>query len=235
MESKNDAQPAKELMLYHEVLLLSFDDKTGRPENNLYPLAISAGVLGELVLADRIRIAPNGDCLVHSIDSSPTGHAILDKCLKVISASDEPKPMIQWLTYEIDAQNLVRLVANELCDMGILEKKDAYVMWTFPIDTYPEADPKSERSIKSRLNSFLFEGDTEADERTAVLACLANAGNLLEPNFGVLKVAKTQERINKLLSTNEFGNRVEDMMAALKRRQDALIQQTLNLATVYAY
>jgi len=159
MESKNNDAPEKGLLLYHEVLLLAFDDKTGKPESDLYSLAVSAAVLAEFV---------------HLIDSSPSGHDILDKSLRALGLSDQPKSMLHWMKNLFDLEDLVRLVANELCSMGILGRGDGTLMWLFPIDCYPEADPQAEASIKSRLNAFLFEGKTDVDERTVLLACLAN-------------------------------------------------------------
>jgi len=84
MEYKTNDAPETGLLLYHEVLLLAFNDKTGKPESDLYSLAVSAAVLAELVLAGRIKIEPNDDCFVHLIDSSPTGHDILDRSLRAL-------------------------------------------------------------------------------------------------------------------------------------------------------
>jgi len=118
-----------------------------------------------------------------------------------------------------DLEDLVRLVANELCSKGILAREDETLMWLFPVDRYPEADPQAEASIKSRLNAFLFEGKTDVDERTVLLACLANLAKLLEPNFGVLKVAKKQESINELLASNALGKTIESMLTAFRQAQ----------------
>ena len=221
MESKNNDAPEKGLLLYHEVLLLAFDDKTGKPESDLYSLAVSAAVLAELVLAGRIKIEPNDDSLVHLIDSSPTGHDILDRSLRALGSSDKPKPMLHCMTNLLDLKDLVRLVANDLCSMGILAREDGTLMWLFPVDRYPEADPRAETSTKSRLNSFLFEGNTDVDERTVLLACLANLANLLEPNFGVLKVAKKQESVNELLGSNVLGKAIENAFRQREAQQRA--------------
>ena len=219
MESKINDAPEKGLLLYHEVLLLAFNDETGKPESDLYSLAVSAAVLAELVLAGRIKIEPNDGSLVHLIDSSPTGHDILDRSLRAIGISDKPKSMLHWMKNLLDLKDLVRLVANELCRMGILTREDGTLMWLFPVDCYPEADPQAEASIKSRLNAFLFEGKTDVDERTVSLACLANLAKLLEPNFGVLKVAKKQESINELLASNALGKTTENMFTAFRQHQ----------------
>jgi len=40
-ESKINNVAEKGLLLYHEVLLLAFNDKTGKPESDLYSLAVS--------------------------------------------------------------------------------------------------------------------------------------------------------------------------------------------------
>lgn len=226
-ESKINNVAEKGLLLYHEVLLLAFNDKTGKPESDLYSLAVSAAVLAELLLAGRIKIEPNDDSFVHLIDSSPTGHDILDRSLRAIGFSKKPKSMLHWMVNRFDPNDLARLVANELCSMGILAREDSTLMWLFPVDCYPEADPQAETSIKSRLNSFLFEDETDVSERTVLLACLANIAKLLEPNFGVLKVAKKQECINEMLASNVHGKTIENIIAAFRHQQAQLEQLAL--------
>ena len=81
--------------LAEELLLLAYDDETGRcgvPVIAL-DLGMAAAILVDLVLHGRIEVS---DRLVVPIDASPTGHDINDEVLGRIGA-ERPEPAAFWL------------------------------------------------------------------------------------------------------------------------------------------
>ena len=147
----------QELLLYHEIMLLSLKDRAGTPENSLYPYALSTAVLSELILRNRIKINPSFQRNVTVVDATSTGIMILDKCLIKLTRHEEPKPLIHWIKQAFAPAYLTHLVTEELCSFGILKKDEKQVLWVFSKTTYPELNPVPEKQLKKRLCHLLLD------------------------------------------------------------------------------
>lgn len=220
---------ANELRLYHELLLLSLDDKTGTPESRFYPLAISAAVIAELVIEKRIKIGAGINGKVTVSDETPTGASIMEKYLRRIARSKKAKPLSHWLQSEIHPDDLVGLVAKELCAKGILKRVEKTFLWVFPKSCFIENKPEPEAQVKSRLTKLLFEDEPNNDERTFVLAALANAVGLLEPNFGVIKVKRARKKIDDKLTGSALGKDVKTLIKNIEMTEQTLLLTSIVL------
>ena len=212
----------QELLLHHEIMLLSLKDREGTPVNDLYPYALSTAVLCELVLRNRIEIKSFFQNTVSVVDSTPTGNMILDKSLRKIAGHEQQKPLLYWIKKAIDLTYLTATVTRELCDFGILKKDEKQVLWLLSRMTYPELDPNPERQLKNRLRHVLLdqpieeELTPEAYERTVVVAILANAAQLLDANLGKLSLIRSEERLKELSEDSNLKDTAKSLLQTLQ-------------------
>src|SRR5690348_9750622 len=83
------------VVLAEELLLLAYDDETGRCVFPLIALdlGMAAAILVDLVLEGRVEVV---DGAVVPSDRRPTGHAVVDEILARIDA-ERPQPAAHWL------------------------------------------------------------------------------------------------------------------------------------------
>src|ERR1051325_2252519 len=151
------------IALAEELLLLAYDDQTGKATGSRIglDLGMAAAVLVDLALAGRIAYV---DGYLKVIDPSPIGEAIADAVLAK-AADDEPHTPAQWL--QRLRHRLRTRVLEDLVSRGVVQDIDETQMdGHVHIHRSPTTDPAYEAEIRKRLAEALT---TEGlcDERTA--------------------------------------------------------------------
>nr|BFE56158.1 hypothetical protein GCM10020063_006840 [Dactylosporangium thailandense] len=166
--------------LAEELLLLAYDDESGRATGSTIglDLGMAAAVLVELALAGRIAYV--GGTLAVT-NPAPTGEAIADEVLTRVAA-DTPHSPASWL--QRLRHGLRDRVLSDLCARNIIcdvdeTTADGYIH----LHRYPTIDPSVEADVRDRLSLALI-GDDQPDERTAALATLVAAVRM-EPALGL--------------------------------------------------
>ncbi|SCG65737.1 GOLPH3/VPS74 family protein [Micromonospora coxensis] len=165
--------------LAEELLLLAYDDETGRatmPRISL-DLGMAAAVLVELALAGRIAYA---DGSLVATDPTPLGEPILDGVLARIAADTphSPSSWVQRLRHGLRDRILADLVSR-----GVVRDVEETELDFIVVHRYPAADPSVEEDTRLRLGAALADGHLP-DERTAALATLV-AVLRMEPALGL--------------------------------------------------
>ena len=225
----------QELLLHHEVMLLSLRDSEGTPENHLFPFALSTSILSELVLRNRLEISASNESNVSVADSTPTGIKILDECLEKIASHEEQEPLTHWIKEAFDPTCLTNTVTQELCDYGILQKDTKQFLWIFCQTTFPELNPIPERHLKKRLRHLLLDESIEEKlspdsyERTAAIAILAHATELLDINLEDLSEhlceQKLIEKLDEISEESSLRQVAKSLLQTLK--SDALAMSSM--------
>ena len=155
------------IALAEELLLLAYDDQTGKATGSRIglDLGMSAAVLVDLALAGRIAYV---DGYLKVIDPSPIGDPIADAVLAK-AADDEPHTPAQWL--QRLRHRLRTRVLEDLVARGVIRDVDETQLGAIHVHRYPTTDPAYEAEIRRRLADALV-GDSICDERTAALATL---------------------------------------------------------------
>ncbi len=187
--------------LADELLLLAYDDETGRStvSHIALDLGMAAAVLVDLVLHGRVEVT---DRAIRVIDTSPTGHDTADKVLSRI-AGEEPHSVASWLQrlrHRLREHLLASLVSR-----GIVRDQDE-TAWDFiHLHRYPMVDPTAERDTRARLAEALT-GRSIPDERTAALATLVAAVRM-EPTLGLTggSVAEAHQRLEEVAGGAGFA------------------------------
>ena len=213
------------IALAEELLLLAYDDRTGKATGSRIglDLAMSAAVLIDLALAGRVAYR-DGYLIV--VDPAPIGDPIADAVLAK-AAADEPHTPDQWvqrLRHNLRARVLADLVAR-----GVMRDVDETQLEYIHVHRYPVTDRAYETEIRRRLAEALTT-DEIPDERTAALATLLTAARM-EPALRLPpeEAARAHERLEKIASGAGFAGGVS-MEDSIVRPSIALVVATLGRA-----
>lgn len=212
-----------ELPLHEAVLLLALRDDKGTPAASMYTYAVAGGVLAELLLGERVRLAPRrrGKPLLEPHDSAMVGDPVLDDALRRIRAARRRATAATWVS-RLARQDTMHDTARRLSRKGILRTEEKRVLLVFSRTVYPELDPAPERRLVEAIRTAVL-GEAPVDGRTAALVSLANAAGLLRPLFDrkTLKARKA-----RLAAIAEGGAAAEAAKEAIQAVQAALIATT---------
>jgi Golgi phosphoprotein 3 (GPP34) len=216
--------------LAEELLLLGYDDETGKATTSRIglDLGMAAAVLIELALAGRIAYS-DGTLIV--TDPRPTGQPIADEALRRM-AEDTPHTPSSWvqrLRHGLRDRVLADLVAR-----GVVRQVDETELGFIRLHRYPTADTSVEADCRRRLAEALTD-QAGPDERTAALATLVAAVRM-EPTLGLSgpAVEEAHRRLEQIAGGAGFTGNVslEDsvvrpsvalVVAALSRAIDAAL------------
>jgi hypothetical protein len=210
------------IALAEELLLLAYDDQTGKATGSRIglDLGMSAAVLVDLALAGRIAYV---DGYLTVIDPSPIGDPIADAILAK-AAADEPHTPAQWLQR---LRHRLRIhVLEDLVARGVVRDVDETQLEYIHVHRYPVADPAYESEIRRRLAEALTT-DSIPDERTAALATLLTATRM-EPALRLPpeEAARAHQRLEQIASGAGFSGGIS-MDDSIVRPSVALVVATL--------
>jgi hypothetical protein len=217
------------IALAEELLLLAYDDQTGKATGSRIglDLGMSAAVLIDLALAGRIAYV---DGYLTVIDPSPIGDPIADSILAK-AAVDEPHTPAQWL--QRLRHRLRTRVLEDLVARGVVRDIDETQLEYIHVLRYPVADPAYEAEIRRRLADALTT-DAIPDERTAALATLLTATRM-EPALRLPpdQAVRAHQRLEEIASGAGFSGGVS-MEDSIVRPSVALVVATLGRAIAAA-
>ena len=213
------------IALAEELLLLAYDDETGKATGSRIglDLGMSAAVLVDLALAGRIAYI---DGYLKVMDPSPIGDPIADAVLAK-AAADEPHTPAQWLQR---LRHRLRIrVLEDLVARGVVRDVDETQMGHIHVHRYPTTDPAYEAEIRTRLAEALT-GNSFCDERTAALATLLCATRM-EPALRLPpeEAARAHERLEQIAAGAGFSGSA-NLEDSVVRPSVALVVATLGKA-----
>ena len=213
------------IALAEELLLLAYDDETGKATGSRIglDLGMAAAVMVDLALAGRISYV---DGYLKVIDRTPTGEAIADAVLAK-AADDEPHTPAQWL--QRLRHRLRTRVLEDLVARGVVRDVDETQLEYIHVHRYPTVDPAVEAEIRKRLGEALM-SEGAPDERTAALCTLLTACRM-EPALRLPpeEASEAHARLEAIANGAGFagGTNLED---SIVRPSVALVVATLGKA-----
>lgn len=213
------------IALAEELLLLAYDDRTGKATGSRIglDLGMAAAVLVDLALAGRIAYVA-GNLVVN--DSTPTGDPIADRILEK-AAADDPHTPAQWV--QRLRHRLRQHVLEDLIARGVVQDVDETQMGAIHVHRYPTTDPAYEAEIRKRLAEALTTNEIP-DERTAAL-CTLLVATRMEPALRLPpeEAAKAHERLEQIASGAGFSG-TANLEDSIVRPSVALVVATLGNA-----
>jgi hypothetical protein len=186
--------------LAEELLLLAYDDETGKASGSRIglDLGMAAAVLVELALAG--RIAMDGPTIV-ARDATPIGEPIADAVLAKL-VGEPPQPAAAWV--QRLRHRLRDRVLEDLCARGVMRDVDETAMEFIHVHRYPTVDASVERDVRARLLAAL--GGEQPDERTAALATILAAVRM-EPQLRITgeEVRATHRKLEEIAERAGFS------------------------------
>ncbi|MEU2199190.1 GPP34 family phosphoprotein [Isoptericola sp. NPDC019482] len=174
------------MIIAEDLLLLAYDDASGRPrlERTQLDYRLAGALLVELALSGRVDVTssagtdldgrPVGAGRVVVRDASPTGHPALDHALALVrTRARAPKGLVAPLAKGLRDNLLAGLAAR-----GILRREDGTVLWIFPTTSWPAADATHETQLRATCREVLL-GVRAPDARTAALLATASGTPLV--------------------------------------------------------
>ena len=205
------------LTFTEEILLLLLNDEDGAfvpiPKANL-SCAVAGAVLMDLAFAYRIDTDPQA--LVVN-DRTPIGIPMLDRTLAKIAADETPRDTRSWirvLSIE-DAPSIREQALDSLVARGILERREARVLWAFRARRYPTIDGNVEQEVKLRIGEVLFSDDIP-DPRDIALIGLVDACDILTDIFPEKKIGQCRPRIEQLRKMDLIGRELAGAIADIE-------------------
>jgi len=217
------------IALAEELLLLAYDDETGKATGSRIglDLGMAAAVMVDLALVGRIAYV---DGYLRVIDDTPTGEAIADAVL-ARAAEGEPNTPAQWL--QRLRHRLRTRVLDDLVARGVIQDVDETHLEYIHLHRYPTVEPAVEAEIRKRLAEALVT-DVVPDERTAALCTLLIACRM-EPALRLPPedAQRAHARLEAIASGAGFagGGNLED---SIVRPSVALVVATLGKAIMAA-
>jgi Golgi phosphoprotein 3 (GPP34) len=214
------------IALAEELLLLAYDDETGKATGSRIglDLGMAAAVMVDLALAGRIAYV---DGYLKVIDPTPTGEAIADAVLAKAVADDEMHTPAQWL--QRLRHRLRTRVLEDLVARGVVRDVDETQLQYIHVHRYPTVDPAVEAEIRKRLGEALM-SEGSPDERTAALCTLLTACRM-EPalRLPAEEASEAHARLEAIANGAGFagGTNLED---SIVRPSVALVVATLGKA-----
>ena len=213
------------IALAEELLLLAYDDQTGKATGSRIglDLGMAAAVMVDLALHNRVAYV---DGFLKVMDDTPIGESIADAVLAK-AAADDPHTPAQWLQrlrHGLRARVLADLVAR-----GVVRDVDETQMGVIHVHRYPTTDPAFEAEIRKRLAEALITPGMP-DERTAALCTLLTAVRM-EPALRLPpeEAAEAHRRLEEIASGAGFSGSV-NLEDSIVRPSVALVVATLGRA-----
>jgi hypothetical protein len=213
------------IALAEELLLLAYDDQTGKATGSRIglDLGMAAAVMVDLALAGRIAYVEG---YLKVIDPTPVADPIAAAVLAK-AAADQPHTPAQWL--QRLRHGLRNRVLADLVERGVVRDVDETQLEYIHVHRYPTTDPAVEAEIRKRLSAALI-SDGMPDERTAALATLLVATRM-EPALRLPpeEAEHAHRRLEQIASGAGFsgGANLED---SIVRPSVALVVATLGKA-----
>jgi len=177
------------VLIAEEYLLLSLDDRSGKPRigRDRWEPALGGALVVELALRERIGVTPheagwNKRGRVTITDLSPTDDRELDAALHKL-AENEGRKLKDLLSQMAMRKNRLgygvrdRLL-DRLAAAGVLVRAEGTVLGFIPRTTWPAGDPAAEDDVRRRLQGALVGGDTPTERTVALIALLQVTGLL---------------------------------------------------------
>ena len=196
-----------ELRFHEELLLLALRDEKGtiHSKASMCNFAMAAGMLAELLLAERIAVSDDRRKFVDVVNSKPLGDPLLDECLAKIEQAKRRARLQTWVMRFAQIKRLRHRVAADLCRKGALREDEDKVLLIFTRKLYPERDARFERRIIERLRKAVFSDARTVDPRTAILVSLASSTSLLAIPFDKRELRSRKARIEQISQGEALG------------------------------
>lgn len=226
--------PARfKLTMYEEILLLALDDRKGTSGvGSLHASAMGGAILAELVLLGAVRLTTEKKKrFVEAEPGSQVDDAILGECLALVRQAKRRKQAAEWVMKFAGLKDLRNRAARGLVVKGVLGEGHDRVLGIFPRTVFPERDPGPEQALIERLRQAVLADDVRVDERTLIVAVIAQATSLLERAVDKKQLKARKARLKQLAEGQGVGAATAEAVQAAQAAALAAVMIATTAAT----
>ncbi|WP_199434978.1 GOLPH3/VPS74 family protein [Qaidamihabitans albus] len=210
------------MLIAEDLLLLVFDDESGKPIDGASNLeySLAGALLIELAMLGRVDVTDGteGDKPGRLVlrDATPTDRTALDEALEKLSTLEgrKAKDVIGPLAGDKLSQ---RLLAG-LAERGILRREQGRILGLFPTTRWPAEDSEHEVGVRDALRRALVDGERPGERTVALIALLVGMG-VVKRVVASSEPKETERRAKEIAEGNWAGDAmrraVEEMTAAV--------------------
>ncbi len=223
------------LTMYEELLLLALDDRKGTSAvGGMQGLAVGGAVLAELVLLGAVRIGEDKKQFVDAEPGAQVADPLLAECLALVVAAKKRRRAVEWVQKFSGLKDLNKRVARGLVSKGVLNEEQDRVLGLFPRTLFPARDGGPEQDLVRRLERAVLSDDPRVDERTLVVAVVANATGLLEKAVDKKQLKGRKERLKQLADGQLAGSATLEAVKAAQAAATVAVIVATTAATTAA-
>lgn len=204
------------LTFVEEILLLTLDDETGKfgyADSTEINYALAGAVLMDLALRSKIDTDLKR---LFVVDSTPTGEELLDRYLRVISATNRDYSTRHWVIEIAKSGDEIKQRAlSMLVEKGILKMEEKKILWVFETRRYPVVDDTEEKEVKRRILDLLF-SDEIPSPRDVVLVSLVDSCRLFPKILSSYEAERLAPRIEQITRLDLIGQAVSQVLEQLR-------------------
>lgn len=193
-----------ELSLSEQLLLLSYDEVTGKP-------AIPTGHLDYgLAAAHLLDLSDDGSLTLVNGHLVPTGRGTDP----VLAKFGNHRHSADWWVYHLASSDYRQQLLDQLVQAGLLDRHEHRLLGIFPVRAYPEVDPAQERELADHLRDVLT-GKAPADSPSVSLLALTHACGLDKHLFPGVDKATIRRRVGDLTASEWCGKAVRNIITSV--------------------
>jgi len=211
MNDATQGLATQQLGLPEELILMLLNEETGyfhQVHGWELNCAVVGAVLAELSLLERIDTDMD---LLHLVDPTPTGNAILDPMLKQVADEPVQHNAQYWIErLAPQAESIIDLTLDRLVEQKILKHHDGE-FWTLTSvkwqadATGGSLEDTADAFIKTRISKFIY-ASVIPDPRDIIIICLVNTCDVLRFIFELDEEA--EKRIEFICKMDLIGRSI---------------------------
>ncbi|WP_418275765.1 GOLPH3/VPS74 family protein [Isoptericola jiangsuensis] len=227
------------MLIAEDLLLLAYDDTTGKPDAWLTHLEhrVAGALLLELALAGRVDVAGPGTTTsagsaakpgtVVVLDPSPTGHPVLDGALDVVGRQPrKPENLVAPL-----AKGVTEALLSGLADRRILRRQEGRFLGIFPTTSWPATDSSHETALRAECADVLL-GHRAPSPTTAALLSLTHGTSLVKTLVPAEHRKQAEARVKELSEGSWANTAVTRSVEAVNAAVMVAVMLPLTTATI---
>ena len=202
------------LRLHEELMLLSRNEAGRIVGNSHHTNAVSAGIMAELVLNNRIALDAVGKkTMVRLVDQRPIGEYFLDAASERIRTSKKPQQASTWILKIAGIPKLIPRLTERLYLAGFVRREEQPFLFVFKRTVFPIANAAVRKRLVDRLRDAV-QGSGAVDQRTGILLTLAHGNGLLLQVFERSQLKPYKRKIKDLVEQQPLARALTQAVAA---------------------
>ncbi|MCC5854702.1 MAG: GPP34 family phosphoprotein [Idiomarina sp.] len=202
------------LRLYEELMLLALCEERGTMQAGYVNYAVSAAIIAELLLEERISIDDSRRKLINLERNSLSDDPIINEALMLLQQAKRRRSLQSWVYKFSSIKDLPHKVAEQLVKHQIVSGEKETILFLFTRRIYPEINPVPESELRERLRQAVLSHEAEVSPRTAVLVSLMQGARLLGQVFSRQELKEHKKRIEQITQGDVIGKTTKELIAA---------------------